>query len=167
MFGVLISSPFTFFFLDVPIISQWWFGQYFRFPFLPSFCFPHNNNKSVTTPWWQCHTALPEESASPPRPLERLPQLHLCRELVGKQTKLSLMSSCISSCLWTQFLCLRIWWMWWTAANFWLAYFPLPFQVKESSSPGFEIPVRFSVHLPSHSHYYANVSFTWRQELSS
>lgn len=31
------------------------------------------------------------------------------------------------------FLCLRICWTWWTAVNPWLAYFPLPFQVNESS----------------------------------
>lgn len=30
-------------------------------------------------------------------------------------------------------LCLRICWTWWTAVNLWLAYFPLPFQVNESS----------------------------------
>lgn len=104
-----------------------------------------------------------------PHPLERLSQLYICWGLMGKQTKLSLMSSCITSYLWTLSISL--------SQNL--------LNVMDSSKPLISIfPIAISgkrifphqdlrfqsdsqFHLASHSHYYANVSFTWRQELSS
>lgn len=103
-----------------------------------------------------------------PTPL-KTPQLHICQGLMGKQTKLSLMSNCITSYLWTLSIS--------SSQNLW--------NVMDSSKPLISIfPIAssgrgifphqdlrfqsdFQFHLASHSHYYANTSFTWRQELSS
>ena len=146
MIQVVLQTPFP----PLPLFLtqyQWWHWQH---------C-----DDSVRQSW--------HEGITRPHPLSRLPQLHICHGLMGKQTRLSLMSSCITSHLWTPSTSL--------SQNLW--------NVTDSSKPLISIfpiassgtrillcqDLRFQsdsqFHLTRLSHYYANASFTWRQELSS
>ena len=124
--------------------------------------------RTMAALWWQCQAALTRGHHSP-HALQRLPQLHICHGLMGKQTRLRLMSSCITSHLWSPSISL--------SQNLW--------NVMDSSKPLISIlpiassgtrilrcqDLRFQsdsqFHRTSLSHYYANASFTWRQALSS
>lgn len=107
------------------------------------------------------------DSFSPPS-LKTFTIAHLSG-LMGKQTKLSLMSSCITFYLWTLSISLsqnQFYVM--DSSKPLICIFPIAISSKwifPHQDLRFQSDSQF--HLASHSHYYANVSFTWRLELSS